>query len=457
MTVLVIDVGSSSVRALLFDNDAQPIKGTLVQQSHEMIRDAEGAAYFDVHELQTSIETCLDQLLQHPASTLIQAVGMTTFVGNWIGLNTHEQPLTPLFTYAETRAADDVIALQSIYDATDTHQRTGCPHHTSYVPSQLAWLRRTQPDIFNAVVTWTDLGSYLYRQWFGNTAPMSYSVASWTGLLNRHALTWDDVWLDALQLPIEQLAPLADYTTVQQGLSSGYRERWPILSDVPFYLAIGDGAAANIGVGAVDETAIAISVGTTAAVRMMTADDVLVPEGLWGYYLSNRHLIGGATNEGGNIYQWLTTVLHLPSDADQQLTERYGYQHGLTVVPLLAGERSMGWNPNATGSIAGLRLDTTALDILQASLESVAARLADIVRHLPNADTATTIYSSGGALSASVLWPQLIADAIGRELTLIDFPETTARGCACLLLHHLYNRNLHDFPHLPSRIIIPHV
>lgn len=457
MTVLVVDIGSSSVRALLFDSSARLIPSAIVQYWHQMYTDRVGAAYFEVEALQHRVERCIDEVLQHPAASAIQAVGLTTFASNCIGLDADNQPLTPLLTYADSRSSADLEALRPIYLASDTLQRTGCPHHTAYWPSQLAWLRHTQPDVVQRVWQWVDLGGYLYRQWFGADVPMSYSMASWSGLLNRSALTWDAEWLDDLGMTPRQFPMLDDYTATQQGLQPSYAQRWPYLRNVPFYLAVGDGAAATIGVGALDEHRMALTVGTTAALRMISNNTMpTVPEGLWAYRVDvTHHLIGGATSEGGNVYQWAKDTLNLPSDAERQIAQRLSNTHGLTFVPHLAGERSPNWNPQATGSIHGLRLTTSAVDILQAALEGVAHQLALIAERLPNAESVERVYGGGGALRQSTVWPQIMADALRRELVLIESDEVTARGCACMVLSHLTNQPLAAFEAPTGRVITP--
>jgi gluconokinase len=119
----------------------------------------------------------------------------------------------------------------------------------------------------------------------------------------------------------------------------------------------------------------------------------------------------------------------------------------LTVLPLLAGERSPGWATNATGSIIGLRLSTTPLDILQAALEGVALRLAllsDQVHKITEGDT--HIIASGGALASSPAWTQIISSALNRPLHITAEQELTARGTALLAKRAIGNANLNDFP-----------
>jgi gluconokinase len=286
-------------------------------------------------------------------------------------------------------------------------------------------------------VRWLDFGNYLYETWFGRKVPCSYSIASWNGLLNREKLAWDEDWLRLLDMPRAALPDLADYDTLQAGLADAYAERWPALREVPFCLAIGDGAGANVGSGAVDASRIALTVGTTAAMRKVSAEALPgVPPGLWSYRIdAQHHLIGGATIEGGNIFQWVRQVVALPPEAEDELSNRPPDAHGLTFLPLLAGERSPGWKSEATGTVTGLRLSTTPLDMLQAALEGVALRLSLVLDQLSDGNEA--IIGAGGALTASRAWTQILANAFGRPLHVLAEPEVTARGAAILALRAL--------------------
>ncbi len=436
MTVLVIDIGSSSVRALLFDNSAQLIPDAIVSRPHAFTTTPPGAATADAEELRTMVESCIDEILHHPASEQLAVVGMDTFVGNMLGVDDKFRALTPVFTYADTRSADDVEHLRTLVDVEATHQRTGCIPHTAYQPGRLRWLKRTDPSLFDSVARWVDVGMYLYTCWFGQAA-CSYSVASWSGLLNRKTLDWDSEWLRVLEVDPSRLSRLTDYDEIQRGLLPDYTRRWPSLRNVPFCLAVGDGAAANVGAGCVDESHIALTVGTTAALRIIASTQLpTVPPGLWSYRVDARHhLIGGATTEGGNIFQWAQQTLVLDDDLDAKLASREPDGHGLTFLPLLGGERSPGWATSATGSIAGLRLSTTPLDIVQAALEGVALRLSLVAEQLKTvASEDFTVVGGGGALVASPAWAQMIANALNCPLHITRETEITARGTAILAL-----------------------
>ena len=397
MATLVLDVGSSSVRALLFDDNLDII--TVARQHYQFTYQPEGAAEVDGKRLRHLLEGCIDTVLSHQSAAPITAVGMATFVGNLLGVDAENKPVTPIFTYADTRAAAEIAPLATQTDIHAIYERTGCPHHTAYHPAKLHWLQRTQPEQISNVAQWMDFATYCYLTWLGHDVPCSYSVASWSGLLDRFKLIWDAPWLELLGTP--QFPALADYDATQQGLAANYAERWPQLADSPFYLAVGDGAAANIGSGGVDDSKLVLTIGTTAALRMVTTQPPSpLPPGLWSYRVDKtRHLVGGATTEGGNIFAWAQSALKL-GDADT--LEWQPDAHGLTVLPTLAGERSPGFAANATGTITGIRLSTTPEDIVLALLESIALRLGIIADLFAMPDV--TVYAGGGSLLASPIW-----------------------------------------------------
>lgn len=430
MSLLVLDIGSSSVRALLYDESARPIPGAVARRVHSFTTHADGTSTADAAHLRALTEACIDEVLAHPAAGAIQAVGMATFVGNLVGLDAVGQAATPVYTYADTRCAAVLETLREQIDLEDTHQRTGCPHYTAYHPAKLRWL--AEQGIRAA--QWADIGSYCYRTWFGRLVPCSYSVAAWSGLLNRAALTWDAEWLRRLGHTPDDLPPLADYSAAQTGLAAAYAARWPALKDVPFLLAVGDGAAANIGSGAVGPGQAALTTGTTAALRIIRSEGLPpVPRGCWSYRVdAKRHLIGGATNEGGSTIAWVRETFQVPEDAEAQLVTRRADSHGLTFLPFLTGERSPGYRAEASGTLHGLRAATTPLDVLQAAMEGVALRLAAIAESLGN-DFAQ-VFAGGGALQASSVWAQMCADALDQPLELLAEAETTARGVALLAL-----------------------
>jgi gluconokinase len=460
--VLALDLGTSSTRAILFDRQGRMLVGGLARRSVELQTKSDGTAVIDADHLAEQTWQCVDEVLEEAGQNAekIAAVGCSTFVSNLVGVDRSGRAVTPLMTYADTRPADEIKALAQRLDEDAVHQRTGCRLHPSYLPARFAWLQHTQPGWIKSSARWVSIGEYLILQLFGQTAA-SYSVASWSGLLNRKELDWDAELLSALNLSSDQLSTLVDVDHAWSGLSKPFAQRWPALKEVSWYPAIGDGAAANLGSGCTGPQRVAVTVGTSSAIRVVMPGAVEhIQSGLWCYRVDRQNqLLGGALNEGGGVYSWLTRILQVKSGDELQaeLEELPPDGHGLTFLPLLEGERSPGWNGQAHGVLAGLSLATRPEQILRAGLEGVAYRLALVFDLLsPALEGNPQIIASGGALLHSDLWVQIVTDAIGLPITLSAVEEASARGVAMTALCALGEvADLQEFPDFTGQTFQP--
>lgn len=440
--VLALDLGTSSTRARLYDARGRAVAGVGAQTAYELRLTQAGAAEDDPAEAVARAARCVDAVLEQlgPAAARIGAVAVDTLASTCLALDARGQPLTPLLTYADTRGAEEARALQRQLDEPVVHDRTGCLLRSSYWPAQLAWQRRAQPALWRAAAHWVTLGDYLERCLFGGPGRVSHSAASWTGLLDRRRLVWDAPLMDGLGLRPGQLSPLVEAETPRTGLAAPFAARWPALAHVPWFPAVGDGAAANLGSGCTGPDRVALTLGTTGALRVVQAQVEAVPAGLWCYRVDRQQaLVGGATSEGGNVYTWLRQTVKLgdPAEVEAAVAAFPADGHGLTVLPFLAGERSPGWAGDIPATLHGLTLATPPIAILRASLEAVAYRFALIQARLGLGGQARRLIASGSALQRSPAWAQIFADVLGQPVALSAEPEATSRGAALLALRAL--------------------
>lgn len=451
--ILAIDVGTSSIRTALFDRLGRMLQQMEARRSFELHSTPSGASEADPDRLLALIGECVDQTLAQAGSLRSEIAGVAscTFVSNILGVDPTHRAVTPLTTYADTRASFEAEELKKELDEAAVHDRTGCHFHPSYLPARFRWISRHHPEWFRQVKRWVSIGEYLELTLFGQTAA-SYSVASWTGLLDRFRLTWDAGILAALPIQGNQLSPLTDGSFPRHGLLPAYARRWPELKDIPWFPTIGDGAAANIGSGCISPRRVAVTMGTSSAVRIVT-DQIVpqIPAGLWCYRVDGRRsLLGGALNEGGSVYAWLNAVMDFKkyADLEKALLEMEPDSHGLTVLPFWAGERSPGWAGHARATIHGLTMSTTPLQILRAGLEAVAYRIGLIFAllhsYLPSDGQ---VIGSGRAILQSPAWAGILADVLAKPIVLSAVEEASARGAALLALEALGAlANLDDAP-----------
>jgi gluconokinase len=142
--VLVLDIGSSSTRALLCDATARVV--AMVREKSALIVASDGTAVDDAEAVVARVVTCIDQVLEQagPLGQQIAAVGCATYASNITGIGADGRPCTPVFTYADTRSAEAAVALQQQLDEAAVLQRTGCLLRTSYLPALFRWLAVAQ-------------------------------------------------------------------------------------------------------------------------------------------------------------------------------------------------------------------------------------------------------------------------------------------------------------------------
>ena len=437
--VIALDLGTSSARATLYDLQGRAVPGRFHQVTYAPTLTPDGGVEHDPAVLLEAVAACLDSVTRASRHDDIRGVGVTTFWHGLLGFDAGGHPVTPIFTWADSRSAPDAALLRGALDDRALHARTGCHLHSSYWTAKLRWLARERPADVQHVAHWGSIGEHLELALFGETAT-SVSMASGTGLFDQETLRWDTEALAAAGVEPAHLFPLAE-PGGRRGLRAPWSARWPALRGVPWFPAVGDGAASNVGSDCVDPSRIALNVGTSAAIRLVTREAGQAPIGLWRYRVDRRRaLVGGATSEGGNVYAWCRDVLKLPppDEVERMLATRAPDSHGLTLLPFLAGERAPGWRGDRRATITGLSLSSTALDVAHAAMEAVVFRLMLIYARLaPVAAAEHRVVASGGAVAHSRVWTRMLADGLGRAIHWSPESEATSRGAALLALEAL--------------------
>jgi len=341
-----------------------------------------------------------DELVSACRAVLAQAgdadaVAISCFWHSLLAVDEHERPASPVLTWRALAGAPPAL------DPVAYHERTGCFLHPSFWPAKLSTVRGAR---------YLSFPDYLLLRLTGELAT-SVSMASGTGLFDPNRLAWDEETLAACGVEAAQLPPVSDEQVA--GV-------WP---------ALGDGACSNVGSGCARRGRAAVMVGTSAAARVVyEAPAAEARPGLFLYRLDERRFCeGGALSDGGNLYAWLERTLRGPLDEPSA-------DHGLTFLPFLGGERSLGWDPGRRGLVAGLSFETTPSDIAQAALEGVTYRLADVLGAIGGVEA---VVATGGGLLSNPAWVQLLADVLGRPVEVSAVAEGSSRGAAAVALERL--------------------
>jgi gluconokinase len=359
-------------------------------------------------------------------------------------------PLAPALTWADQRASALARQLRTQTDTHALYQRTGCPLQPIYHIAKLRWWVEMAPEINHRTALYVTIKDYvlycLTGTWLGDI-----SVYSATGLLDIHRCTWDDEALALAGVTPNQLPPLDSPLALAGHLSEQSAKLTGLPTHLPVILGASDGGLANLGTGVSRPGQSVITVGTSGAVRRISAEPYLdiasttagnssqPQERTWCYLLTKeRWFSGGAINNGGLAVQWVREKFY------PELSGTAGYQRmftdaaeippcsaGVTLLPYFAGERSPYWNADARAAITGLGLEHDRRHVARAVLEGVAYRLGEIWEALGKTDLDEPARLTGGILQ-SPEWAQIVCDVIGYPLTAVETGDASAIGAAML-------------------------
>lgn len=450
LVILVIDLGSSSIRAGLYHYDSTGIH--LIPQSIKQIKKKSltNSGYGDALEIFRDVNDIVEQSLRSIRELgikKIDGVSMASFAMNFLGVDGDNHPVTRVYSYA-SEFLEPIEVIDGDILREHTRQTGTFLHHPSFAPQHL----RSHPSKEN--LKWQTLSCFIFGNWTGlrSNFPVSLSEASWMGLLNLHSNRWDEAAMAYSNVTVSSLPPIYACRTHGVPFSSDWIQHtcWFELAHAKVIPGIADGLAANISSRCYYPSLltnssntfrlhVAVTIGTSAAVRVILPYDLDLirkltssDSGLWVYRVNDSLVIaGGSLTDGGSLADWFATLVG--KDRLQNITDELEemYRQGSlktsipTVLPFWSGERSTGWNSDARGAIVGLSHHTTPPLLLYSLLEGVMMRIEVILSKLLSAIStfSTTplqprIVISGSSLEKNWVWRQILADILNKEIIL---------------------------------------
>lgn len=424
---LALDLGSSSVRALVLGDDFEPVAGGVARGPASLRQDASGAAVIEPDAYVAALVGCLDELGERGLLDGVDVVATSSQWHSLVALGRDGRPMTDVVTWADTRALGRPGREPA--DPTAFHRRTGAWRHGFFWTVRIPWLR-TQ--LAGTPARFAGLSEHVLSLLVGDGA-CSASIASGTGLLDIGEMAWDGEALELAGVAAAELPPLAPPGWGGR-LAPRWRRRWPGLAEATWAPPTGDGAASNIGAGCVDAGRVAVTVGTSAAVRVVAdaGEAGTLPDELWRYRVDERRVVTGAAySGGGNVRAWAEAAF--AGAGARGLAAVVPGSHGVTALPFHAGSRPPQTIPACRARFAGVGLGTTGAQLAAAALEGVCLETELGLRSLRSTLPAEpTVVLNGGGLHDHLWWQRAFAATFRRELLVCTVREMAARGAALL-------------------------
>lgn len=452
--VLGLDVGSGGSRAALYDATGREVGRRHHKVEHTFTTASDGTSTIDadqvVEEIRTAIAAVLDGF-----DAPIAAIGVDTFASSLIAVDGGGEPITPCITYADTRCRTQSAALREELGTerlAELHDRTGARIHSSYTAPRLRWLREEHRDVFDRAERFMSLGEFFAHRLLGE-ASLGTAGAAWGGMLDRRSGEYVPELLEAAGVDADALGDPTDPADGPALAGTPLARDVPQLADARWVPAVGDGLAANIGIGAAGNGNWGISTATSGAIRVLLDREVpTLPTGLWAYRVdARRTLAGSAMSDCGRALDFARSTFRLPEElADPLVADLLTAAPSDAtplVVPFLSGERGTRWRDGARAIYAGVSASTTPEDLLRGSMEGLALsylRIADQLREAGGEPARIAL--SGGMTGFLPSWLQILADTLGTPIDHVDVSRSTMRGAALLALEQVDGAQVAEAP-----------
>ncbi len=452
------DIGTTSTKAVLFDVKGQVIAHHAV--GYPLLTPTPAAAEQDPDEIFAAVLTAIREVVRKAQAAPAEIIGVSfsAAMHSLIAVDGAGKPLTRSITWADSRATEWAERIKSDWNGLAIYQRTGTPIHPMSPLAKLVWLRREQPELFARAMRFIGIKEYVFFRLFKRYV-IDYSIASATGLFNLAELAWDTEALQVAGVTAEQLSEPVPTTHHLSGLAPELARELGLLPTTPFVVGANDGVLSNLGVNAIGPGEVAVTIGTSGALRAVVDRPLTDPAGrTFCYALTSQYwVLGGPVNNGGIVFRWVRdelaasiveTAKRLSIDPYEVLTriaERVmPGAEGLLFHPYLAGERAPLWNANLRGSFFGLAMHHRQEHLIRAVLEGVIFNLYSILPAVEALIGPTQTLKATGGFARSGLWRQMMADIFNRDVVVPESFESSCLGAAVLGLYALGRVNSLD-------------
>ena len=440
--VMALDQGTTSSRAILFDTSGRA--AAIDQYEFEQHFPQPGWVEHDATEIWQSQLRAARGVLENAGASAadIAAIGITNQRETAIVWDRATgEPIHPAIVWQSRQTVPICDALRARGLEDEVRARTGLLIDAYFSGTKVRFIldavegaqaRAEAGELcFGTVDSWL-----LFKLTGGRVHATEYSNASRTLLYNIHDLDWDDVLLDALNLPRAMLPEVQD----SGGVFGEIDAEW-LGGTIPVAGVAGDQQAALFGQGCVEPGLAKNTYGTGCFALMNTGREAPMSEtGLvttlaWGLDGQVDYALEGSIFVAGAAVQWLRDGLGLVEDAAQTEAAAKAVPDtgGVYLVPAFTGLGAPYWDERARGALVGITRGTERNHLIRATLESLAYQTRDVVECMveDSGIASKTLRVDGGACQNDFLM-QFQADILGVEVERPDVLEVTALGAAAL-------------------------
>jgi gluconokinase len=443
--MLGIDIGTTSTKAVLFTEKGEVIQNENI--GYPLYTPDMSTAEQDPEEIYQAVLKAITNITKRHADKKPAFISFSSAMHSVIAMDENDHPLTPCITWADNRSEAWAHKIKVELNGHEIYKRTGTPIHPMSPLSKITWIVNDRPEIAAKAKKYIGIKEFIFKRFF-NQYVVDHSLASCMGMMNLKKLDWDEEALSVAGITPDQLSELVPTTKIFTNCNQELAKQIGIDPQTPFVIGASDGVLSSLGVNAIRKGEIAVTIGTSGAIRTIIDKPQTDEKGrIFCYALTEKHwVIGGPVNNGGMVLRWVRdefasseveTAKRLGIDPYEVLTKiaervKPG-SNGLLFHPYLSGERAPLWNPDVRGSFFGLTLSHKKEHMIRAALEGVIYNLYTVFLALNECmDSPVTRIQATGGFARSDVWRQMMSDIFESEVIVPESYESSCLG-ACIL------------------------
>ena len=434
MQYIGIDLGTSSVKLLLMQNDGAVLSS--ISKEYPVNYPKPGWSEQDPEDWLRQTLAGLAELLEteHADKGQIRGIGIGGQMHGLVALDDKDQVIRPAILWNDGRTEAETQYLNQEIGEKKLAEYTGNIAFAGFTAPKLLWMKKNEPKKFGAIKKIMLPKDYLVYQLTG-AFTTDVSDASGMILLDVKNRKWSKEMLEICGIQEEMLPEIKESYDVSGQLKSELAVSLGLTGTISVVAGAGDNAAAAIGTGTVENGSCNISIGTSGTV-FIASDNFRLGENnaihSFGHANGKYHLMGCMLSAASCLKWWLEDILKTTDYQGEQKEIKGNGNNPIYFLPYLMGERSPHNDPNVRGAFLGLGMETTRTQMAEAVFEGVAFGLRDsfeIARTL-GIEIQKTKLCGGGAKSP--IWQQILANVLDMEIELLETEEGPALGGAIL-------------------------
>lgn len=430
-SILVIDEGTTSTRAMLFGPDGACLGSAGRELTQHYPRS--GWVEHDAEEIWTSTLACAREMASKGG---VAAIGITNQRETIVFWNRRTgEPLGPAIVWQDRRTAGDCARLKEAGHEAAVQGKTGLLLDPYFSASKIAWAMRAWPQLREAghELAIGTVESWLIFKLTGGLHITDATNASRTALMDIHSGGWDEELIDLFGVPHAALPEIVDCV-------GRFGETALLGAPIPITGMAGDQQAATIGQACFAPGDTKATYGTGAFVLTNTGGVAPLSRNRLlttiGWQLSGRrnYALEGSVFVAGSLVKWLRDALGLVATAAQTeaLARSVASSEGVVLVPAHVGLGAPYWRPDVNGALTGLTFGAGRAHIVRAALEAMAHQTHDLMTAFAADGAAWESLRIDGGMAANSWVAQDLADMLDLPVERPAFIETTALGAAML-------------------------